>query len=423
MSWQRLKRWILPTPGGQVSQSVAPGLYHYQRETIDGFIRYHLRVDPDGQGVLIAAASEAVRLSPAGAAVAKRLLDGHVVDEIASDLAMPGHDISQLKLTIDQLGQPSGRYPIFNLTDPVALDRPSCLMAPFQADVVPGECQVMRRILERLWAAGIPHVRFVAADSIQFPVLTDNVRLAEDIGMIAGVRAELGTLASGDTLVKLSDVGLDYLVVPWGVTRTLHERIYGGGEYEQLGDVLREIRRLEMCPVVEIPLFRQTEDVLEDNQDRLAIWDVENVEVFAASTRRPEPGTAEGELTAYAAHELRQIAAWIEDLAAENPWQVIWLPPVEVAEGASVAQTVRRGPRAGGDVTIRVEADGQVLPPRGPRQVAGNILQQAWGTIWRREVFRRYRQRIEQVTRCDQCPGLAICASDCPADPVSWASD
>jgi radical SAM protein with 4Fe4S-binding SPASM domain len=83
----------------------------------------------------------------------------------------------------------------------------------------------------------------------------------------------------------------------------------------------------------------------------------------------------------------------------------------------------RGGPRAGGDISIRVEPNGDVIPPRGPRQAAGNLLRDAWDTIWSREAFLRYRQRVESDTRCAHCPALAICAADCPADPRGWAKE
>ena len=240
--------------------------------------------------------------------------------------------------------------------------------------------------------------------------------------MIAGVRQQADPLSRGDALQRLADVGLDYVVVPWGVTESLHTTIFGADDFAQLPDVLREIRRLEMCPVVEIPLFVESEDVLDENIDRLTEWGIQHVEVFAIATTGGDR-SADDEAAPFAAHQLRQIAAWVEEMADQRPLQTIWLPPVGCASASSVTELARRGPRAGGDVSIRVEPDGRVIPPRGPYQAAGNLLDQPWDDIWQHPVFTRYRERVEQGTRCDQCPGLAICAADCPADPNSWANE
>jgi radical SAM protein with 4Fe4S-binding SPASM domain len=82
---------------------------------------------------------------------------------------------------------------------------------------------------------------------------------------------------------------------------------------------------------------------------------------------------------------------------------------------------IRLGPRCVGDVAIRVEPDGSVIPPRGRYRTAGNILQDDWSAIWHHEAFRAYRERVEAPSRCDICPDLLICVAGCPSDPRSWA--
>jgi len=94
---------------------------------------------------------------------------------------------------------------------------------------------------------------------------------------------------------------------------------------------------------------------------------------------------------------------------------------VDENEPAVVAGAIRSGPRAGGDVSIRVSANGDVTAPRGTADVAGNLLADSWDAIWQRPAFDRLRSLVEGESRCDQCPGLSICAATCPADPAGWA--
>jgi radical SAM protein with 4Fe4S-binding SPASM domain len=169
---------------------------------------------------------------------------------------------------------------------------------------------------------------------------------------------------------------------------------------------------------------------LEDQWSRFIAWQVVHAEVYALARLNSkeilEPGRAEQAAdsdTPLEASQLRQLATWVEEVADENAFQVTWLPPVGVTQKENAADQARRGPRAGGDVTIRVLGSGDVLPPRGARQSAGNLLTNSWAEIWGSSVFRRFRQRVEANTRCEQCPGLAICAADCPADPGGWSHD
>jgi radical SAM protein with 4Fe4S-binding SPASM domain len=111
----------------------------------------------------------------------------------------------------------------------------------------------------------------------------------------------------------------------------------------------------------------------------------------------------------------------VEELANEMDVRFIWQPPVQRNPALSLAEQVRQGPRSSGDVSVRIEPNGDVIPPRGPYQAAGNILNHEWVRIWNNQAFRSYRERVERPTRCDECPGLAICAADCPRKPEGWA--
>jgi len=108
-------------------------------------------------------------------------------------------------------------------------------------------------------------------------------------------------------------------------------------------------------------------------------------------------------------------------LAAEMDVRFIWLPPVERDPSLTIAEQLRLGPRCTADVSIRIEPNGDVIPPRGPNVAAGNLLHDDWDDIWGNVAFVRYRERVERPTHCEECPGLAICAADCPREPVGWS--
>jgi radical SAM protein with 4Fe4S-binding SPASM domain len=426
-SFRRWLPWLLPTARGLSRQArLSPGLYHFQRERDGQYIRYHLRVEGQGHGLLIAAASEAVRLSPLGAAIAHGLLSDRSTAEVAATLGLKptSEAIVQVERVVRELGRPSARFPIFNLADPAASDQPVDLMAPFQADLEVAAASTLCAILDRLWTAGIPHARFLLQDEGDEEHAIAAVQHAEDIGMIAGARFPKAAAASASRIEKLAAVGLDYVVLPWAVCDPVHDAIYGAGDYARFPQAVRDVQRCEMTAVAQIPLIQQTEAALEDNLDELIQRGVAHAEVFAVAV----PDAAEEQLEAdpwqpLAAAELRQVATRLEELADQRGLQLIWLPPQAIRSGEPMLQRLRSGPRAGGDVSIRVPANGDVIPPRGPRQVAGNLLAQPWPAIWNHPAFARYRRRVESPERCEQCPGLAICAAMCPADPAGWAED
>jgi radical SAM protein with 4Fe4S-binding SPASM domain len=174
---------------------------------------------------------------------------------------------------------------------------------------------------------------------------------------------------------------------------------------------------LEVADVGHIPLVQGTLPGLEDTLESLHALNVPNAAFFAiASTEDPQDGsiTAEG---------LRQVAAQVEEDAADANVRYIWEPPMKRHPAKSLREQLRDGPRCSGDLSIRVEPNGAVIPPRGPYRMAGNVLKDDWDSIWMTDAFHTYRGRVEAPTRCDQCPGLVICAADCPVEVRGWSSE
>ena len=416
-----IKDWFLPRAiAVDEAPVVRPGLYHFMREVEGSQIRYHLRVDDGGPAILIAAASEALLLSPVGAAAAKALLEGKSPAE--TENLLPASNAAQvvedLRHALDDLGQWDVRYPIFNLVDPALYHRQWQLSAPFQADVVVGNDDALRQITDRLWAARVPHVRFIVTPRTGTQSIVNAVRYAEDIGMIAGVRLPSAAWLDHDSLKSLADVGVDYLMMPWGVTESLHHRWYGQGDLQHFRQLVGQCLSLEVTPVAFTALVRETWEQFPQQLDAVISLGVGHMEVFAVADEAA--GEAPDSVAGFAGGELRQLAGWIEDLADKRQVQLVWLPPAFRSKHRSIDDIVRRSPRTGGDVTIRVEADGSVLAPRGPYAIAGNMIEDDWETIWNDERFQQFRLSSERPSRCSECSDMTVCASFCPADADGW---
>jgi radical SAM protein with 4Fe4S-binding SPASM domain len=128
-------------------------------------------------------------------------------------------------------------------------------------------------------------------------------------------------------------------------------------------------------------------------------------------------------LTPFEAHQLRQLASWIEDLADARSLQIIWLPPHTFNSDFTHEKLIgqlRLGPRAGADISVRVDTNGQVYPPRGPRVAVGTIDRTDWSEIWNHPCFRSFREMVRRTEHCSVCPLLTMCASYCPADEAGW---
>jgi len=406
---------------------IQPGLYHYVREVEGAATRFHLRVDATGNGLLLANAAASARLAASGVIIAKGLLDGGdpaavarraracfrrvSADQIASDVAA----VQQL---IGKLASPAGDYPIINLADPAFSPKAAPLDRPISADVPLCPPLWMMPLLDRLWNLGIPHVTFAVGNEPDHGALVRAIERAEDLGLITGARGRGTDLCRGTRISELARAGLDHLdICCLSVVDDVHNNLAGDGDRQQVLQAFIAARKHGLCAVAQVALVRPTLPTIHETLEALAGRGVRDVGLFAIATT----DEAEAEAGALRAEELTPVARLVEETAERLGVRLLWYPTLRFARGRPLGQQACGGPRCSGDTAIRVEPDGSVIPPRGPYVSAGNLLIDDWETIERSEVFQNYRRRIESDTHCDQCPGLAICAADCPRNPAGWA--
>lgn len=408
-------------------QSVPAGLHHFFRVGDGALTRFHLRVEPDGHGLLIANASLAARLSPAGVLIAHGILSGQADETILRALGLTfrgvgrydqERDLTQVRALITNLSLPGDESPVLNLDDAAWVESPRQLIAPLNADAPLAPPERLRPLIARLWEVGIPHLTLSVPEAPDAGQLAQAVERAEDTGLICGVRGRASDLAAEGLLPALAQAGVDHVNVFYASDQAeRHDRLFGAGDQAAARALIEQARALGVYPVAEIPLVEATLPRLAETLADLRALEIRDVSVFAIAEVVETPDDAVG------ADSLPQAAALVEEAAQASQVRFIWQPPVRRNPALTLADQARRGPRCSSDYSARVEADGQVFPPRGPRQSAGNLLTDRWDVIWGHPAFRRYRERLGAPTRCAQCPGLAVCAADCPREPAGWAEE
>ncbi|MCB8982706.1 MAG: SPASM domain-containing protein [Ardenticatenaceae bacterium] len=428
MDKERLLRWMIPKRH-KPPQPIAPGLYPYAHEEDGALTRFHLRVEPDGQGMLLANATAAARLNPAGVVMVKELLDGVSPDDVLDDVLARfkgasketiAFDLQRVRSLLSSLASPDDNYPIINFNEIQVNVFESQLLAPLEASVPLAAPEKMVPILDKMWNVGIPHVTFLAPEQPNAAHLVRAVERAEDLGLIAGVRGRATDLHADNLLLDLAQAGVDHVTVLYAAAdAAIHDALCGAGDHALVADLYATIEANEVCPVAEIPLVESTLDILRQTLTRL--WDagVSNFSFFAIVA--PEGMSDADRAGALTAQAMPQTAAWVEEIAHQADVLFIWQPPVQRDPRLTLAEQVRLGPRCSGDAAVRIEANGDVIPPRGPYLKAGNLLADPWQQIWGNDAFVRYRERVTAPTRCMDCPGLVICEADCPREQSSWA--
>ena len=297
-----------------------------------------------------------------------------------------------------------------NLFERVGLvESPASL--PQAADVPLADLRQLGPVLSRLAVWGVKQVRLLAGDEPPSDDLVQAARQAVQLGMRVGVRGRASDLAAGTFLSDLFTAGVHEIEIPLlSAIGEVHDALAGAGDYRSA------LRAIDAFPLAaQIVLVPSTWKTIERTLQLLDDHDVREVRFFAIACRDDEPSS-----WAISAGELVAAAHWIERQVG-SPFNFTWYPPLKFDPLRTLAQQVRRGPRAAADA-VRIESDGRVIPPIGPGISGGNLLQADWKPIARSGAFRTWKRR-KAALRCAECPGLAACKGGCLREELNWATN
>jgi len=226
---KRITKWFEP------HRPLAAGLHHYQTPPdAPQQYRLHLRVEGDGRGVLLINAAKILHLNQTATEYAKLIIEEKPAEEAAHDIARRYHvkretalaDFEQLQATILTIAR-SGEevcpvtYLDVDRIEPMSVE----LSAPYRMDLVLTyrcqndcpHCYVGRprdfpemstdrwkRVIDRCWELGIPHITFTGGEPTLWPDLAALVGYAEQVGLVTGLQTNgrrLGDQAYLDSLL------------------------------------------------------------------------------------------------------------------------------------------------------------------------------------------------------------------------------
>ena len=378
----KLFRRILPS--GEPPELIAPGVYQSIGQETDGQpYRFHLRIEPDGTGLLLVNAAIALHLNPSAAEHAYYYVTGLSEEEAAASMAAR-YRVSKKRALADQV---SLREQALTLAtnpdvDPVAflgLDRmapytrtPS---APYRMDLaLTYECDpdgeldplAKRRVDRELdtsewmqvlsagWDAGIPHVTFTGGEPTRRDDLIDLIRHAERLGQLTGLLTNGHRLADAAYFSGLTQTGLDHILVSVAP------------DDANSRDGLRSALNSEIFTAAHLVVDASSAGSVSALMDEL-------IELGLSAVSLSSPTSEETSLQALAA---------VREHAAELALDLVWDLPAPYSATNPIAHELEDPPQGAGCAWLYVEPDGDVLPTQGVDRVLGNMLRDPWSVIW-----------------------------------------
>jgi pyruvate-formate lyase-activating enzyme len=361
------------------------GTYHYQAPQEDPRnYRLHLRLEPDGNGLLIVNAATILHLNATAAEFAYHLVKQTPDEAVASNISKR-YRINQVRALqdyhtfveqIETLIETPDLDPVSFLgmerQDPYS----GPISAPYRIDcaltyqlpdsVDPNTApqgRVTRELstdewkhaLDKTWQAGIPHVIFTGGEPTLREDLIELVKHVEHNGQVTGLLTEGSRLEDSGYFSDLLATGLDHLLILYQPGRRTF--------WENLHQILKE----DIFTAVHITMTPENRIDVPATIERLA-----EMGVPAISLSEVSPGLSV-ELQA-----ARELAASLNlTLVWDLPVPYSALNPVSLEVGEEDA------PSGAGRAWLYVEPDGDVLAGQGINRALGNLVTDPWESIWR----------------------------------------
>ncbi len=455
----------------------APRLYSYRYETPTGKVRLHLRLHPDGTGLLFVNAVEAIHLPPTAAEMAK-----HALDEVPRSAALArlqaaypqvrpqrlADDYDHLAAGLARLQEPSERCPVCELG--LAQPPPFSVRAtaPYKADLAltyvcnnacshcyneasrsapfrgtqcrdtrpfasetsaereglasqappkpPLHAEAWRMVLDKLLTIGVPYVIFTGGEPTLREDLPELVAYAESLGMITGLNTNGRRLADSHLCQALAQSGLDHVQITLNSTRAeVHDRLSGTSAWAETVAGIGQSLAAGLHVLTNTTLLQ--ENVAEAERIPAFLQDL-GVRTFAMNGVI-HSGCGVGHPGALSAEQLAPVLERVRRRAEELEMRFLWYTPTPYCRLHPADLGLGLKACNAAEYSICLEPNGDVLPCQSYYQPAGNLLTDPWESIWESDLFRGLRFRREQPQAaglprdCWACADLATCGGGC----------
>ena len=366
-------------------QPLPAGLYHRQSTPHDQPpYRLHLRLHPDGSGLLVVNASTVMHLNPTAAEYAFHFIKGSGAEAAARQVSAryrvsretARRDFEAFVARVESLVGAEDLDPVAFLDFDRVSPHATSLSAPLRLDCAltyrlpagsSAEYAPSKRVdrelttaewiqvLDKAWQVGIPHVTFTGGEPTLRDDLVQLVRHAEGLGQVCGLLTSGLRLADNAYLDDLLQSGLDHIL--FILQPALPE------SWAALETILPQ----DVFVTVHITVTNSNSGDALSYLDRLASVGCKSLSLSFTDPSIPAP--------------------ILTNAAANLGLSLKFDLPVPYSADNPVAREIAPDTAADGAGTawLYVEPDGDVLPAQGMSdRLLGNLLRDAWDQIYRR---------------------------------------
>lgn len=379
---------------GEKAEPLKPGMYSYTAPPSHPFnYRLHLRIEPNGTGLLVINASTVLHLNQTAAELAYHFIHLTPPEQVAEQVAKryrtnkgrAAADYADFAKKIQTLIETPDLDPITYLDFERTAPYSEAMSAPYRLDLaltyklpaaapkaaVPTKrvskelsTAEWKQVIDKAYEVGIPHVIFTGGEPTLRDDLVELLQHAESRGLVTGLMTDGFKLADTRYLKTLLDAGLDHamIVLQPGKEQT----------WESLASFAywRGVLNDDIFIAAHLTITKQNSKQIPELVDKLATSGVRAISLSASEL---------------ALNDRLQAA---RDRAAAKGLPLVWDMPVPYTSLNPVNLELEEGkgqhPVGAGKAWLYVEPDGDVLPGQGINKPLGNILTDDWAKLWKK---------------------------------------
>jgi radical SAM protein with 4Fe4S-binding SPASM domain len=424
------------------AQPVPQGIYHYRSapEEVSQY-RLHLRVNPDGKGILVVNASTVLHLNETAVYHARLLIDR--VDPVESgrilakryrvDPAVAERDARRLRDTIADFVNTKDLCPVTYLDDLQKVEPfQAPLAAPYRVDLAltyrcdnncahcyvarPRDTSEMttdqwRAAMAKLWDAGVPHLCFTGGEATLREDLEELIIHAEDIGFVTGLLTNGRRLSDRPYLDSLVAAGLDHVQITLeSHDEAVHNKMVGAPAWKETVAAVRNSVDADLHTITNTTLTRANVAGIGQTVDFIASLGAQsfacNGLIYSGQGKQYDLAIPESELA--------EVLDVVAEAAERNGLRFIWYTPTQYCHLNPMELELGIKSCTAAKYNLCIEPDGQVIPCQSYYRSLGSIMTDGWESIWNHPVAQSLREKESLPPACKECEQLNLCGGGCP---------
>lgn len=424
---------------------VPQGRYTYRGRGNFAGLALQLRVEPDGDGILVINADRVLFLNETATAYAYYFVQGLSADAVQDrirrmyriDLATARKDYEELVYTVSTLAQTEKVCPVSFLNVKTVEPFTHTYSAPLRMDLaVTFKCQnncvhcyaggphetselsteQWKRVIDRVHEVGVFIVTFTGGEPTLRDDLQELLLYAQNKGVVTGLVTNGRRLKDKSYVETLEKSGLDFVQVTleshWA---KVHDLMTGArGSWKETVEGIKN--------VVHSRIYTTTNSTLStyNGPDFLETVDFIKALGVAAfgcnSLIYSGKANQVSEEFALPVETLNELLPRIRDRAHELGLKFLWYTPTQYCRFDPVKLGLGVKSCTAANVNMCVGPNGDVYPCQSYFESLGNILVDDWQKIWNGKLALSLRNREYVEDKCRGCAQLQVCGGGCPLE-------